>query len=299
MNNSTRALPEIEVEEYVGIAGSARRARAMLHACLPSPSVPRGGSSPARTARFPCSRRSSSPWRSSAWSSRSGSATAPTRRRPRSRPARRRRWRAICRRSSRRCGSRSTPPARGTARSASRASRACAPAECSFKMDRETSVTIIARAAAASKFVTWTGACGGERICSIYMDRSRSVTALFTRPTAGPRRGRHPIAPTASTTTPTASPTTPIPSASPARPKPATGAIRRLTAPSMTRPRRPADRAAPDGATAGRRAAARGRTAAGRAATAAGTGARRAAAVDSAQAGDGAVLAACAITWAS
>lgn len=53
-------------------------------------------------------------------------------------------------------------------------------AECDFEMDRETSVTIIARAASGSKFVTWTGACGGGRICTIYMDRSRTVTALFT-----------------------------------------------------------------------------------------------------------------------
>jgi hypothetical protein len=53
-------------------------------------------------------------------------------------------------------------------------------AECNFEMDRETSVTIIAHAAAGSKFVTWTGACGGGRICTLYMDRSRTVTALFT-----------------------------------------------------------------------------------------------------------------------
>lgn len=57
--------------------------------------------------------------------------------------------------------------------------RVCS-AECNFEMDRETSVTIIARAAKDSRFVSWTGACGGGRICTIYMDRSRTVTALFT-----------------------------------------------------------------------------------------------------------------------
>jgi hypothetical protein len=57
--------------------------------------------------------------------------------------------------------------------------RVCS-AECNFEMDRETSVTIIARAAGGSKFVTWTGSCGGGRICTLYMDRSRTVTALFT-----------------------------------------------------------------------------------------------------------------------
>ena len=63
--------------------------------------------------------------------------------------------------------------------------RVCS-AECKFEMDRETSVTIIARASAGSKFVSWTGECGGGRICTIYMDRSRSVTALFTSTAAPP-----------------------------------------------------------------------------------------------------------------
>ena len=72
------------------------------------------------------------------------------------RPPRRRRTRSrSSRRSPRRASrSRSTRPAAARARCGSPARSACAPRECNFEMDRETSVTIIARAAEGSKFVT-------------------------------------------------------------------------------------------------------------------------------------------------
>jgi hypothetical protein len=54
--------------------------------------------------------------------------------------------------------------------------------ECRFRIDQDTSVTIIARAAEGSVFVSWTGSCGGGRICTITMDQARRATALFTRP---------------------------------------------------------------------------------------------------------------------
>jgi len=53
---------------------------------------------------------------------------------------------------------------------------------CSFKVDQDTSVTIIARSAPGSRFVSWTGSCGGGRICTILMDKSITYTALFALP---------------------------------------------------------------------------------------------------------------------
>ena len=53
---------------------------------------------------------------------------------------------------------------------------------CSFKVDQDTSVTIIARSAPGSRFVSWTGSCGGGRICTILMDKSQTITALFSLP---------------------------------------------------------------------------------------------------------------------
>ena len=52
--------------------------------------------------------------------------------------------------------------------------------ECSFRLDRDVSVTIIARAAPGSTFVTWTGSCGGGRFCTVLTDRSQTATALFS-----------------------------------------------------------------------------------------------------------------------
>jgi hypothetical protein len=70
---------------------------------------------------------------------------------------------------------------RGTVRVAGQP-RVCT-TECSFRIDQDTSVTIIARAAAGSKFVSWTGSCGGGRICTVTMDQARRATALFALPT--------------------------------------------------------------------------------------------------------------------
>jgi hypothetical protein len=59
-------------------------------------------------------------------------------------------------------------------------------AECRFRLDRDTSATIIARAARGSTFVTWTGSCGGGRFCTVLLDRSRTATALFSKKEAPP-----------------------------------------------------------------------------------------------------------------
>jgi len=52
--------------------------------------------------------------------------------------------------------------------------------ECRSRVEEGTSVTLIARPAAGSRFVSWTGSCGSPRRCSLTMDRARSATALFT-----------------------------------------------------------------------------------------------------------------------
>jgi hypothetical protein len=67
---------------------------------------------------------------------------------------------------------------RGTVRVAGEP-RVCS-AECRFRLDRDISVTVIARAAPGSTFVTWTGSCGGGRFCTLLLDRSRTATALFS-----------------------------------------------------------------------------------------------------------------------
>jgi hypothetical protein len=53
--------------------------------------------------------------------------------------------------------------------------------ECRFRLDRDTSATIIASPASGATFVSWTGTCGGGRICTVLMDRSHTATALFNR----------------------------------------------------------------------------------------------------------------------
>ena len=73
---------------------------------------------------------------------------------------------------------------RGTVRVAGEP-RVCS-GECRFTFDRDTSVTIIARAAPGSKFVSWTGSCGGGRICTVLLDRSINATALFSVKAAEP-----------------------------------------------------------------------------------------------------------------
>jgi hypothetical protein len=53
--------------------------------------------------------------------------------------------------------------------------------ECRYRLDRDTSVTIIASPARGSTFVSWTGTCGGGRICTVLLDHSHTATALFSR----------------------------------------------------------------------------------------------------------------------
>lgn len=61
--------------------------------------------------------------------------------------------------------------------------------ECRYALDRDTSVTIIASPARGSTFVSWTGSCGGARICTVLLDRSHTATALFSRKEQPPDPG--------------------------------------------------------------------------------------------------------------
>jgi hypothetical protein len=58
--------------------------------------------------------------------------------------------------------------------------------DCRFKFPRDDTVRLVAREAAGSTFVGWTGNCEGGRTCDQIMDGPRSVTALFGKKTPPP-----------------------------------------------------------------------------------------------------------------
>ncbi len=62
--------------------------------------------------------------------------------------------------------------------------RDCSDEECRLSFDQGEDASLAARPADDSTFVGWTGSCSSQRACTVRMDRSLSLIALFASDTA-------------------------------------------------------------------------------------------------------------------